>query len=66
MLSHGYAWNRNERGALPGNGGERLWEVWGAYPHGFTLTSEGWKVDAMTFTMTAERGDAFVRDTPGG
>lgn len=61
MLSHGYAWNRLERGALPGNGGEPLWEVWGEYAHGFTLTSGGWKVDAMTFTMTAERGDGERR-----
>jgi SnoaL-like domain len=65
MLSHGYAWNRMERGALPENGGEALWEVWGTYVHGFTLTEAGWKVDAMTFTMTAERGSQFVRNTPG-
>ncbi|WP_300030703.1 nuclear transport factor 2 family protein [uncultured Roseobacter sp.] len=65
MLSHGYAWNRMERGALPGNGGEALWEVWGTYVHGFVLTDAGWKVDAMTFTATAERGNAFVRNTPG-
>jgi SnoaL-like domain len=65
MLSHGYAWNRMERGALPENGGEALWEVWGTYVHGFSLTDTGWKVDAMTFTATAERGSAFVRNTPG-
>lgn len=65
MLSHGYAWNRIERGALPENGGEALWEVWGSYVHGFENTPEGWKITAMTFTTTAERGNPFVRNTPG-
>jgi hypothetical protein len=65
MLSHGSAWNRLERGADPANGGDPLWEVWGEYVHGFALTDEGWKVDAMTFTATAQRGNPFVRDTPG-
>ncbi len=66
MLSHGYAWNRMERGALEENGGNPLWEVWGTYEHGFERTGEGWKVNAMTFTATAERGSEFVRNTPGG
>lgn len=65
MLSHGYAWNRMERGALSENGGDPLWEVWGTYVHGFVETENGWKVDAMTFTATAERGNPFVRNTPG-
>ncbi|WP_415921666.1 nuclear transport factor 2 family protein [Tateyamaria sp. SN6-1] len=65
MQSHGYAWNRMERGALPENGGEALWEVWGTYTHGFVETDAGWKVDAMTFDATAERGSTFVRNTPG-
>ncbi len=65
MESHGYAWNRMERGALPENGGEALWEVWGTYIHGFARTDDGWKIDAMTFTATAERGNPFVRNTPG-
>ncbi|MBV6657775.1 MAG: nuclear transport factor 2 family protein [Devosiaceae bacterium] len=65
MVSHGYAWNRMERGALAENGGEALWEVWGTYVHGFERTEEGWKVNAMTFTATAERGNPFVRNTPG-
>ncbi|MEM8655681.1 MAG: nuclear transport factor 2 family protein [Pseudomonadota bacterium] len=65
MLSHGYAWNRMERGALPENGGSALWEVWGTYVHGFVETDAGWKINAMTFTATAERGNAFVRNTPG-
>ncbi|MEL6920627.1 MAG: nuclear transport factor 2 family protein [Pseudomonadota bacterium] len=65
MLSHGYAWNRMERGALEENGGEALWEVWGTYVHGFERTDDGWKVNAMTFTATAERGSEFVRNTPG-
>lgn len=65
MVSHGYAWNQMERGALEENGGEALWEVWGTYVHGFERTADGWKVNAMTFTATAQRGNAFVRDTPG-
>ncbi|WP_299673081.1 nuclear transport factor 2 family protein [uncultured Roseobacter sp.] len=65
LLSHGYAWNQLQRGALPENGGEALWEVWGTYLHSFVETGEGWKIDAMTFTATAERGNSFVRDTPG-
>ncbi len=65
MLSHGYAWNRMERGALQENGGEALWEVWGTYEHGFVREDDGWKVNAMTFTATAERGNPFVRNTPG-
>ena len=65
MVSHGYAWNRMERGALPDNGGEALWEVWGTYVHGFERTDAGWQVNAMAFIATAQRGNAFVRDTPG-
>ena len=65
MVSHGYAWNHMERGALPENGGDPLWEVWGTYEHSFTLTEEGWRVDGMSFFATAERGNEFVRNTPG-
>ena len=65
MQSHGYAWNRMERGAFAENGGEALWEVWGTYTHEFTRTADGWRIDAMTFTATAQRGNDYVRDTPG-
>jgi SnoaL-like domain len=65
MLSHGYAWNRMDRGALPENGGEALWEVWGTYEHVFVREGSTWKVSGMTFTATSERGSTFVRDTPG-
>ncbi len=65
MHSHGYAWNRMDAGALPENGGNALWEVWGTYVHEFSRTEDGWKVSAMTFTATAERGNDFVRNTPG-
>ena len=65
LNSHGYAWNRMERGLLEENGGEALWEVWGTYVHGFVRTDEGWRVNAMTFSATAERGSEFVRNTPG-
>lgn len=65
LHSHGYAWNRMDRGALPENGGEALWEVWGTYLHGFVRTEQGWRVNAMTFNATAERGSEFVRNTPG-
>lgn len=33
VYSHGYAWNRMERGLAAENGGEALWEVWGSYTH---------------------------------
>lgn len=66
MVSHGYAWNRMDTGALTENGGEALWEVWGSYEHGFERTEAGWRVNGMTFTATAERGSDFVRNTPGG
>ncbi len=65
MFSHGYAWNRLERGAEKANGGNALWEVWGTYEHGFTRTEDGWRINAMTFSATAQRGNEFVRDTPG-
>ncbi|MEL6316505.1 MAG: nuclear transport factor 2 family protein [Pseudomonadota bacterium] len=65
LASHGYAWNRMERGARPENGGDPLWEVWGTYEHGFARTEDGWRVTAMSFVATAERGNAFVRNTPG-
>ncbi|WP_298835817.1 nuclear transport factor 2 family protein [uncultured Roseobacter sp.] len=65
MVSHGYAWNRMERGALTENGGNALWEVWGTYEHSFVRTEEGWRVDGMSFFATAERGNDFVRNTPG-
>jgi len=65
MQSHGYAWNRMETGALPENGGEPLWEVWGIYEHDFIRTEDGWRVSAMRFFATSERGNPYVRDTPG-
>ena len=65
MVSHGYAWNHMERGALSENGGEALWEVWGEYTHGFVKTEDGWRVNKMRFFAKAERGNPFVRNTPG-
>ena len=65
MVSHGYAWNRMEAGALAENGGDPLWEVWGTYIHEFIRTEDGWRLDGMTFNATAERGNPFVRNTPG-
>jgi len=65
MLSHGYAWNRMDRGAASDNGGDPLWEVWGRYRHGFTRIDGIWKISSMAFFMSAERGNPFVRDTPG-
>jgi len=58
IFSKGYAWNRME-----GNG-EPLWEVWGDYTHELVRTPAGWKVTAMTFAMTHQRGNSWVRDTP--
>ena len=58
VYSQGYAWNRME-----GNG-DPLWEVWGNYTHELLRTPQGWKVTAMTFEMTHQRGNDWVRDTP--
>lgn len=66
VYSHGYAWNRMESGLAQENGGEALWEVWGTYEHGLARTEDGWQVTSMTFTATAERGNDYVRNTPGG
>ena len=57
--SNGYAWNRME-----GNG-DPLWEVWGTYEHHLTRSASGWKVDGFTFRMTHERGNPWVKATPG-
>lgn len=65
MVSHGYAWNQMERGALPESGRNAIWEVWGTYEHSFTQTEDGWRVNGISFFATAERGNDFVRDTPG-
>ncbi|MBI4860667.1 MAG: nuclear transport factor 2 family protein [Candidatus Riflebacteria bacterium] len=55
VYSHGYAWNQ-----LPGVGTD-LWEVWGNYTHEMTRTQQGWRVTAMTFVKTYERGNSLVR-----
>lgn len=59
VKSVGYAWNRME-----GNG-EPLWEVWGFYEHTLTRAADGWKVDGMTLRVTHERGNQWVKATPG-
>ncbi len=59
VVSHGYAWNRME-----GNG-DPLWEVWGTYEHTLVRTDAGWKVNGFTFRMTHERGNDWVKTTPG-
>jgi hypothetical protein len=58
VYSQGYAWNK-----LEGNG-DPLWEVWGNYTHQLVKTTNGWKVTAMTFEMTHERGNMWVKNTP--
>jgi hypothetical protein len=57
--SNGYAWNRME-----GNG-EPLWEVWGTYRHRLTRMDGSWKVDGFVFRATHERGNSWVKTTPG-
>jgi len=59
VSSNGYAWNRME-----GNG-DPLWEVWGTYEHHLIRLGAGWKVDGFTFRMTHERGNSWVKTTPG-
>jgi len=63
LQSHGYAWNRMEAGALAENGGNPLWEVWGTYEHRLVRTGKTWKIAAMTLTISAERGNPYVRNT---
>ena len=65
MLSHGYAWNRLASGASPENGANAFWEMWGNYTHVFQRTPQGWKVNGIKFDLTAERGNPYVRNTPG-
>ncbi|UVK37059.1 nuclear transport factor 2 family protein [Mesorhizobium sp. AR10] len=59
VSSNGYAWNRME-----GNG-DPLWEVWGTYEHRLGRSGVGWTVDGFTFRMTHERGNPWVKTTPG-
>lgn len=59
MTSHGYAWNR-----LEGNG-EPLWEVWGLYTHSFERRGDRWLVTGLTLKVTHERGNMWVKATPG-
>ena len=57
--THGYAWNR-----LEGNG-EPLWEVWGTYVHNLIRTGGRWRVSGLAFTVSHERGNPWVKATPG-
>lgn len=59
LVSHGYAWNR-----LEGNG-DPLWEVWGVYTHSLARTAGGWRVDGMALEVSHERGNMWVKATPG-
>jgi hypothetical protein len=59
MISHGYAWNR-----LEGNG-DPLWETWGVYEHGFRRIDGAWKIVAFTYRQRHERGNPWVKATPG-
>lgn len=49
---------------MEGNG-DPLWEVWGTYEHHLTRFADGWKVDGFVFRMTHERGNPWVKNTPG-
>jgi len=59
LVSHGYAWNR-----LEGNG-DPLWETWGTYEHGFRQIDGTWKIDAFAYRQRHERGNPWVKATPG-
>lgn len=59
VKSNGYAWNRME-----GNG-DPLWEVWGTYTAEMVRSQSGWEVDAFAFHKTHERGNEWVKTTPG-
>ena len=58
--SHFYACNRME-----GNG-EPLWEIWGTTIHNFTRSIGGeWRISGFAFTPGHERGNDWVKSTPG-
>lgn len=59
VKSNGYAWNRME-----GNG-DPLWEVWGTYTAEMVRGDAGWAVTAFAFRKTHERGNDWVKTTPG-
>ncbi|WP_342359120.1 nuclear transport factor 2 family protein [Terrarubrum flagellatum] len=59
ITSNGYAWNRME-----GNG-DPLWEVWGDYRYELKRIAGAWRITAFTFNMTHERGNMWVKSTPG-
>lgn len=59
VKSNGYAWNRME------GSGEPLWEVWGTYSAEMIRSHGGWVVDAFAFHKTHERGNDWVKITPG-
>lgn len=56
LMTHGYAWNR-----LTTRTRNDLWEVWGVYQYKFARTPQGWKINALKFVKTYERGDPEVR-----
>jgi hypothetical protein len=56
VVSNGYAWN-----ALPQRTENTLWEVWGRYEFGLVRGDGGWKINAMTFNATHQRGDPGIR-----
>jgi hypothetical protein len=56
LMTHGYAWNR-----LTTRTRNDLWEVWGVYQYKFVRTPQGWKINALKFVKTYERGDPDVR-----
>jgi SnoaL-like domain len=56
IVGNGYAWN-----ALPARAENNLWEVWGRYEFDLVRTESGWKITAMKFVATHQRGDPTVR-----
>jgi SnoaL-like domain len=56
VIANGYAWN-----ALPQRTENNFWEVWGRYEFSLVRAGEGWKIAAMKFVATHQRGDASVR-----
>jgi ketosteroid isomerase-like protein len=56
VTSHGYAWNQ-----LASLAPADLWEVWGAYEHVLQRQADGWRISAIRFTPSHERGNPAVR-----
>jgi hypothetical protein len=59
VTSSAYAWNRME------GKGDPLWEVWGQYRYELERVGAKWRITLVSFHPTHERGNDWVKTTPG-